>query len=112
MIDFNLEPGEPTINDDASLVIQQINILFDSTPGDLIGNISFGTRYDKFLYELKLSADQLKEEVLNDLHNIDLRGFTPDVEVYLLQGSERDIAVIEINLLKRNSRYTTTYKIQ
>lgn len=111
MVDFNLNEGEPTINDDVACLIQQIDILFDSTPGDLIGDIEYGTDYEKYLYDLKLSPQSLKEQMLRDLYSLDLLGFTPDVNVYLVQGSERDIAVIDVHLRRNGEDYSKTYKI-
>lgn len=111
MIDFNLNEGDPTINDDVACLIQQIDILFDTTPGDLIGDIEYGTDYEKYLYDLKLNAETLQEQMLQDLYSLDLLGFVPDVKVYLMQGSERDIAVIDVHLRRDSENYSKTYKI-
>lgn len=111
MIDFNLNEGEPTINDDVACLIQQIDILFDSNRGDLIGDIEYGTDYERYLYDLKLTPEALEEQMLNDLYSLDLLGFVPDVKVYLMQGSERDIAVIDVHLRRNSEDYSKTYKI-
>ena len=76
------------------------------------GLSDFGTTYDEYLYQLKISADALKETVLNDLASINLMGFVPEVEVLLLQGTEQDIALINIDLTSYNEQYTKTYKIE
>lgn len=112
MVDFNLNSGEPVIYDDIDIVLQQIDILFDSTPEEVLGYEDFGTTYDEYLYQLKISADALKETVLNDLASINLMGFVPEVEVLLLQGTEQDIALINIDLTRYNEQYTKTYKIE
>lgn len=111
MIDFNLNEGDPTISDDAACVIQQIDILFGSRPGDLFGDTNFGTQYDNYLYKLKLSPDQIKYRMEQDLNRIDLLGFTYGIEVYLMQGTERDIILIEVTLMKGTQAYTKSYKI-
>lgn len=112
MIDFNLHEGAETISDPADYVLQQIEILFDTTPGDLLGDTSYGTNYAHYLYELKLSEDQLQEVVLSDLYNIDLCGYEPLVEVYLTQGTERDIALINMTLqAPSGAQVNKTYKI-
>lgn len=111
MVDFNLNEGEPTINDDVACLIQQIDILFDSTPGDLIGDLGYGTDYERFLYELKISPQALEERMLEDLYSLDLLGFDPTVNIYLMQGTERDIVVIDVNLKRNSENYSKTYKI-
>ncbi len=112
MIDFNLNEGDAVINDDIAYIIQQIDILFDSNQGDLIGDLDYGTDYEYYLYELKMSPRMLKEQMETDLAGLDLCGFTPDVKVYLMQGTERDIAVIEVDLYRRSESYSKIYKIQ
>lgn len=112
MVDFNLnDNGLAVINSDVECLIQQIDILFDTTPGDLIGDLNYGTDYRKFLYELNLPGERLREVMLRDLYSLDLLGFTPDVHVYLMQGTERDIALIQVDLRRSGESYTRTYKI-
>lgn len=79
MVDFNLNEGPATINNDARLVIQQIDILFGTRFGDLIGEYDYGTDYERFLYELKLDSDTMAEQMKSDLYSLDLLGFQPDV---------------------------------
>lgn len=110
MIDFDLY-DKPIQNDDISLIMQQIDILFDTKPREVLGSEQFGTNYEKYLFDLQLSNEALKYTVLNDLYSLDLLGFTPDVEVHLLQGTEHDIALIEINLTRDDEYYQQIYKV-
>ena len=111
MIDFNLDKDKPIKNNDIDLILQQIDILFDTTPTEVFGDEYYGTTYDKYLYQLKISNDGLKHEVLSDICSLQLFGFTPTVEVYLLMGTEQDIALIDITLKRYNETYNKTYKI-
>lgn len=111
MIDFNLNKGLPIQNDDISLILQQIDILFDTKPKEILGFENYGTKYDTYLYNLKISNDALKHEVLSDIQSLDLLGFEPKVEVHLLQGTEQDIALIEILLKRNEEQYQQIYKI-
>lgn len=110
MIDFDLN-DKPIQNDDISLVMQQIDILFDTKPREVFGDERFGTAYEKYLFDLSLTNDALKYTVLSDLKTLDLFGFIPDVEVHLLQGTEHDIALIEINLTRDDEYYQQIYKV-
>ena len=111
MVDFNLNEGDPLITNDIDCIIQQIDILFDTTQGDLLGDITYGTDYAYLLYDLKMSADGLRDHMMNDLNKLDLMGFTPEINVYLMQGTERDIALIQVDLRRYSEKYTKTYKI-
>ena len=110
--DFNLKDSdEYVISRDSDVLGQEIDILFDSTPGDLHGDIEYGTDYEYLLFELKLSTDQLEEKILKDITSLDLRGFTPEVSVAKMQGTERDIVLFSVTLSKNYEKYTKTYKI-
>ena len=111
MIDFNIDKGLPVKNSDVDLILQQIDVLFDTVPTEVFGDESYGTTYDKYLYQLHISNDGLKNEVLSDINSLQLFGYTPEVEVYLLQGTEQDIALIDITLKRYNETYNKVYKI-
>lgn len=112
MIDFNLKNDERVIlNNDIDLIFQQIDILFDTTPTNVLGFEEYGTTYDRFLYDLKLSPGEIQSQVYSDINSMELFGFVPYVEVYLLQGSEQDIALIDIELKRDLEYYKKTYKI-
>nr|DAK69068.1 MAG TPA: hypothetical protein [Caudoviricetes sp.] len=116
MQDFNLAPDEnynsPTISRDDEFIHQQIDILFDTTPGDLQGASDFGTTYDELLYEEHLSTSQLERTMKADLSMLDLRGFGIDVLATILPGTLRDIALIEVNLNRNNYETKKVYKIE
>lgn len=110
MIDFDLY-NVPVQNDDVSLVTQQIDILFDTKPREILGSEEFGTNYEKYLFDLNITNDAIKYSVLNDLRSLDLLGFEPYVDVHLLQGTEHDIALVEITLSRDDEHYQQIYKI-
>lgn len=112
MIDFNLDAGSPTKNGDVALILQQIDILFDTTQKDVLGYETFGTKYDEYLYKLDISQEGLRQTILSDIESLYLFDFTPSVEVHLLQGTERDIALVEIILVRDGEKYEKVYKIE
>ena len=111
MVDFNIDAGSPLKNGDIELLLQQIDILFDTYPKEVLGSEDFGTQYDDYLYRLKLSAANIKQRVISDISSLELFDFVPGVEVHLLQGTEKDIVLIDINLIRGEEKYNRTYKI-
>lgn len=112
MVDFNLDNNDiPSKNRDIDLIIQQINLLFDTSKKEILGQSEFGTQYDNYLYNLNISNEALRQEVLSDLRDLNLFGFTPYVNVYLMQGTEKDIALVDINLIRDDEKYQKIYKI-
>ena len=113
MTDFCLykKGGRTSLKYEIDLIKQQIDILFDTTPTEVLGQLDFGTKYDSYLYNLKFSAANMQRVVENDLSKLTLFGWHYDVKVYLLDGIERDIIVIDINLSKGGQSIQKTYKI-
>lgn len=111
MKDFHLNKGTPLLDKNIDLVLQQIDMLFDTSPREVLGDIDYGTRYDKYLYNLNASNESMKRAILSDIYSLDLFEFTPTVDVILLEGTQRDIAIIDITLNDENNSYRRTYKI-
>lgn len=111
MIDFNIDYNEPIKDYEVDLMLQQIDILFDTIPGEVLGDVNFGTDYDRYLYNLNISNEGVRSQVMTDLNTLELFGFTPTVNVYFLQGTENDIIMIKINLSKQGEVYEKIYKI-
>jgi hypothetical protein len=110
MVDFSLDNDAVKYND-IDLILQQIDLLFDTTPREVLGHPNYGTRYDDYLYRLNISPMSIKQQIINDLNSLELFHFTPIVDVHLLRGSERDIILIEITLEREYEKYNRIYKI-
>ena len=112
MIDFNLNEGAPTLTSDMALVLQQIDLLFDTYPGEVIGDDEYGTTHDDNLNQLNLSNAELRDEIINDISEyVDLMSCSFDVQVYILDGTERDILLINIDLQRDEEVASKSYKI-
>lgn len=112
MIDFSINSGAPTVKDDIEVILQQIDILFDTHKNDVYGKENFGVDYERYLYDLRMSASELESIIRSNLSEINSLGYTLDVSVYLMNGSEKEIAVIDITISKDGVTYNKTYKIQ
>lgn len=115
MIDFSISnklTDDLIINNDLLYVLQQIDLLFDTDINDVIGDSEFGTNYDKYLYTLGVSNLSLETKIMNDLQKIDLCGFVPSVSVKIVEGTQRDIAFIDITLTGDYEEYNKTYIIK
>lgn len=112
MIDINLEEGKPTINNEIDLLIQQIDMLFDTAYREVHGAPGYGTRYEDFLYNLNLSNAAIEYQIKCDLNSIELFGFTPSVSVSIFEGTLNDIILCKVTLERDNQAYEKTYKIQ
>lgn len=111
MRDFNLSSGDQYI-EGTDYVVQQIECLLDATPGDLLGDDDYGTDYEYLLHDLKLSGAKLQYEVQSDIESLDLLNHEVNVEAMLLDGTEREIALVNIDIKNGNRTYNKTYNIR
>jgi len=111
MIDFNLNTDSVVISTDEELITQQLDILFDTKPGDVLGQSEYGTRYDKFLYDLTISNDAIRQKVTDDINELQLFGYKPTVNVYLLHGTQNDILLLDIHMSRGDYSFEKTYKV-
>jgi hypothetical protein len=115
MIDFNLSnkiTDDVLISNDLLCVLQQIDLLFNTEIDDVLGDDTFGSNYDKYLYTVGMSDAALESKILNDINSLDLCGFTPSVTVSIVDGTVRDIAFIDITLTGNYNDYHKTYVIK
>ena len=115
MIDFNVSnklSDELIISNDLMLVLQQIDLLFNTDVNDVLGDDSFGTNYDRYLYTLGMSNAALENKIMYDLNKLQLFGFKPSVNVSIVEGTQRDIAFIDITLTGDYEEYNKTYVIK
>lgn len=110
--DLNLaENGGAILSTELEVLKQEIEILFETRPGDLLGEADYGTDYSKNLYILRQGNEALRSQIAGDLSQLELFGYQPSIEISLMQGTERDIALIKVDLQKDDEKYTELYKI-
>lgn len=100
------------IKNDLAYVLQQIDLLFNTDVNDVLGDTVYGSNYDKYLYTLGMSNANLESRILSDIKLLDLAGFKPSVEVTIIEGTERDIALIDITLSGDYEEYNKSYVIK
>ena len=115
MVDFSLSnklTDEIIVSNDLIYVLQQIDLLFNTDPNDVLGDSNYGTNYDRYLYTVGMSNAALEQKILRDIKSLDLMGFSVDVKVSLVEGTERDIAFIDIIISGDYEEYNKTYIIK
>lgn len=115
MLDFTLSnkfTDEIIIRNDLEFVLQQIDLLFNTDIYDVLGDTSYGSNYDKYLYTVGMSNAALETKILKDLNNLDLRGYRVGVDVIIVEGTVRDIAFIDITISGDYEEHKKTYVIK
>lgn len=112
MIDLSLDTNTVVKTSDLDNVMQQIEMLFDTSPFELIGEPSYGSDFEKFLWNLNASNYDIENYIRSRIQSsVDLLGFNVDVAVGILEGTENDIILADITISRNGYNYSKTYKI-
>lgn len=112
MIDLSLDTNTVVKTSDLENVMQQIEILFDTSPFEVIGEPNYGSDFEKFLWNLNASNYDIENYIRSRIqNNVYLLGYTVDVVVNIMEGTENDIILADITISRDGYNYTKTYKI-
>ena len=111
MVDFSINKDEVILTGDVELVIQQLDLLFDTNTNEVFAE-EYGTWFEEFLYDLNISNSYISEYTKNMIvNNVNLMGFNVDVNTQLCAGTEHDIILVSIDLKRDYEEYSKTYKL-
>ena len=113
MVDFSIIEGDIIYDQEADLIMQQIEILLDTRNGEVLGDYKFGTRFDVYLYNPNIGNTTIENDVRNYIiGNVELFDWQVDVHAEFLAGSLNDILLLTIELHDPSgSSYHKTYKV-
>jgi phage baseplate assembly protein W len=112
MIDFCDTTGAVILDQEVDLIIQQIEILFDTRNGDVLGEYDYGTRFDTYLFNPNIGNRTIESEVKSYImQNVELFGWTLDISVEFLAGTQNDILLMKIEFSKNSDVYYKIYKV-
>lgn len=112
MKDICLNTSGVLITKERDLILQQVDILFDTDECEVFGEEHYGCDFRRFLWDLKISNSQISEYTENlIMSNVDLLGWELDVDTTILEGTNNDIILITITISKELTQYEKTYKI-
>ena len=114
MIDFSLNPqfSEVEVNDEVSIIWQQIDMLFDTLPDEVLGE-NYGSDFHQFLWDMEIGDSEITDYTKNLIEsNVTLFGRNVNVETKFLEGTQNDIILITIKIYNQYSSTEKTYKVE
>ena len=111
MKDFVLEGNTVLISDEVELIIQQIDMLFDTLEDEVFGE-DYGSNFYDLLWDMKMSNSDVTNYTKSLIYaNVKLFGWKLDVDTQFLQGTQNDIILITIKLSNYGTAFEKTYKV-
>lgn len=113
MIDFCSTTDEIQLTEEVDLILQQIDMLFSTTPMDVIGCPGYGSSYEKFIWDLSYPTSVIKHYAESQLaNNVEFFGNSFTVNVSILHGEYNDIILLEVNIYANGHQYQKIYKVE
>ena len=98
VLDFALD-GSIFIDNVVDAALQEIDIIFNTTNTELIGNSTFGTNFEMFLWQLTPSPASLKSYISDKLTDTYwCQYLNVEVNVEVVPGEVRNIYYVQIIL--------------
>lgn len=105
MLDIGLN-DKILLNDPLDLAIQELDILFNTTPTEMIGNSTYGMNFLQFLWQLtpstKLLKKYIREKVIASTIYLKRLKYDIDVDYYIDNGSTVYVVKIVIYTDSKN----------
>lgn len=112
MYDLSIDERRAFVDNKFAYVIQQIDTLFDTNEGDVLGAYTFGTNYERFIWDLNISCNAISHTITNDILTfVDLQDCEFNVDTKIVHGTNNDIIMVEINIFFDNYYKTENYTI-
>lgn len=112
MKDFSLDSNKIFVASEAELIVQQIDMLFDTNENEVLGE-DYGSNFYDFLWDLTASASDITQYTKSVIYaHVNLFGWKLDVETNILDATENDIILITIKLSNYGTTFEKTYKVE
>lgn len=98
-MDFSLD-NRIMLDDKLDCAIQELDMLFNTTNTELIGDTNYGTNFEQFLWQLTPSPSELKKYINEKIQQYTyyMSQYDYDINISTELGELRDIYYVEITL--------------
>lgn len=113
MIDLALD-DRILLNDDFDLAIQELDMLFNTSCTELIGNTDYGLNLESFLWTLTPTTNELNKYINDKIQQycVFANKFKVSVQTQYMKGTYRSIYVVYISLTDPRTGEITNRKYQ
>lgn len=112
MVDFNINKDKPTLIRERDLILQQLDILFDTDEDEVFGE-EYGTHFEEFLFNLDISNAYISDYVRTKIsENVNLFDWQLEVDTQIAQGTLNDIILVRITLRQEYDEFEKIYRIR
>ena len=114
MLDLSLD-NRIFLNSELDCAIQEMDLILNTTNTELLGDVTYGTELDSFLWTLTPMTSELEKYLRDKLtkNTYYLSKLGIDINVQFMQGEYRSVYLVKITLTDASGNSTQrTYRFQ
>lgn len=93
--------------------VQELDMIFNTSNGELIGYPQYGTDFEQFLWQMNDSSSKIQTYVYDKIKDtLFLRDMITNINVETLEGEMRRIYVLHINVSDGTQSQNRTYQLR
>lgn len=93
--------------------VQELDMIFNTSNGELIGYPQYGTDFEQFLWQMNDSSSKIQTYVYEKIKDtLFLRDMMTDINVETLEGEMRRIYVLHITVSDGTQSQNRTYQLR
>lgn len=97
------------LDDELDCAIQEIDMILNTSPTELIGDTQFGVELEPFLWTLTPTTTELKQYIQNKInaYSFYCKKYLVNVDCQFMRGTLRTIYLVTITLSRNDKVYAT-----
>ena len=93
--------------------VQELDMIFNTTNGELIGYSAFATNFEQFLWQINDASNMLQTYIYDKIKDsFFLRDMLTEVNVTTMEGEMRRIYVVKISVSDGTNTQNRTYQLR
>lgn len=93
--------------------VQELDMIFNTTNGELIGYSTFGTNFEQFLWQTNDASNMLQTYIYDKIkESFFLKDMLTEVNVSTLDGEIRRIYLVKISVSDGTDTQNRTYQVR
>lgn len=93
--------------------VQELDMIFNTSNGELIGYPQYGTDFEQFLWQMNDSSSKIQTYIYDKIKDtLFLRDMITNINVETLEGEMRRIYVLHINVSDGTQSQNRTYQLR
>lgn len=96
--DPNFKPNVFEHSNELELLLGKIRLMFNTTKGEVLGDIFFGINLEDELFTFNINNEELRKKIIEHIRTyiVEAKKYNIDIDIQRFRGTLRDIVLIDV----------------